>query len=130
MSYSVYSLHRRADLYGDDAEDFRPERWQEKLGLFRDETTTRWGYLPFNGGPRQCLGSTCTMLCYMSTRALTGVIVDFAMTETAYTVVRLLQRFSVVEKPDDEVDERTGREQQTMTLVLAITNGCRVRLAN
>ena len=70
------------------------------------------------------------MLCYMSTRALTGVIVDFAMTETAYTVVRLLQRFSVVEKPDDEVDEKTGREQQTMTLVLAITNGCRVRLAN
>jgi hypothetical protein len=62
--------------------------------------------------------------------ALTVSIVDFAMTETAYTVVRLLQRFSVLEKPDDEVDERTGREQQTMTLVLAIKNGCRVRFAN
>jgi hypothetical protein len=61
---------------------------------------------------------------------LTVFIVDFAMTETAYTVVRLLQRFSVLEKPDDEVDERTGREKQSMTLVLAITNGCRVRLAN
>jgi cytochrome P450 len=57
VAYSVYSLHRRADLYGADAENFRPERWQEDLGLFRDETTTRWGYLPFNGGPRQCLGS-------------------------------------------------------------------------
>ena len=57
VAYSVYSLHRRADLYGKDAEDFRPERWQEELGLFRDETTTHWGYLPFNGGPRQCLGS-------------------------------------------------------------------------
>jgi hypothetical protein len=52
------------------------------------------------------------------------------MTEAAYTVVRLLQRFSVLEKPDDEVEERTGEEQQTMTLVLAITNGCRVRFAN
>ena len=57
VAYSVYSLHRRADLYGADAEDFQPEQWQEDLGLFRDEITTRWGYLPFNGGPRQCLGS-------------------------------------------------------------------------
>jgi uncharacterized membrane protein YjfL (UPF0719 family) len=57
-------------------------------------------------------------------------VVDFAMTEAAYTVVRLLQRFPVLEKPDDEVEVRTGKEQQTMTLVLAITNGCRVRFAN
>jgi hypothetical protein len=52
------------------------------------------------------------------------------MTEAAYTVVRLLQRFPVLEKPDDEIEVRTGKEQQTMTLVLAITNGCRVRFAN
>ncbi|KAI9761985.1 MAG: hypothetical protein M1840_001514 [Geoglossum simile] len=58
VAYSVYSLHRRADLYGEDAEEFRPERWEEDLGLFRDETTAKWGYLPFNGGPRICLGST------------------------------------------------------------------------
>lgn len=57
-------------------------------------------------------------------------VVDLAMTEAAYTVVRLLQRFPVLEKPDDEVEVRTGKEQQTMTLVLAITNGCRVRFAN
>jgi cytochrome P450 len=57
VAYSVYSLHRRPDLYGEDAEDFRPERWGEDLGLFRDETTSKWGYLPFNGGPRICLGS-------------------------------------------------------------------------
>jgi hypothetical protein len=57
-------------------------------------------------------------------------VVDFAMTEAAYTVVRLLQRFPVLEKPDDEIEVRTGKEQQTMTLVLAITNGCRVRFAN
>lgn len=53
----MYSLHRRADLYGEDAEDFRPERWDEDLGLYRDEVTKNWGYLPFNGGPRICLGS-------------------------------------------------------------------------
>jgi hypothetical protein len=80
------------------------------------------------------VSAPCCVACYINdsanVHALTVPIVDFAMTEAAYTVVRLLQRFSVLEKPDDEAEERTGREQQTMTLVLAITNGCRVRFAN
>lgn len=36
----------------------------------------------------------------------TVMIVHFAMTEAAPTVVRLLQRFSVLEKPDDEAEEK------------------------
>lgn len=48
--YLVWSMHRRTDLYGPDAADFRPERWE----------TIRpgWEYLPFNGGPRICIGRT------------------------------------------------------------------------
>ncbi len=57
MAYSVYTLHRRPDLYGIDAECFRPERWDEDLPLFRDRVTQNYGYLPFSGGPRICLGS-------------------------------------------------------------------------
>ena len=50
-------MHRRKDLYGDDAERFRPERWEDKdLPLYRDEINAAWGFLPFNGGPRVCLG--------------------------------------------------------------------------
>lgn len=30
----------------------RPERWDEDL----PEYTKTWGYLPFSGGPRICLG--------------------------------------------------------------------------
>lgn len=39
--YSVYAMHRRKDFYGEDAEEFKPERWE----------TLRpgWEYLPFNG---------------------------------------------------------------------------------
>ncbi|EZG04409.1 hypothetical protein H106_05341 [Trichophyton rubrum CBS 735.88] len=46
--YSAFSMHRRTDIYGPDALEFKPERWE----------TIRpgWGYLPFNGGPRICLG--------------------------------------------------------------------------
>ena len=39
--WSSYAMHRHKDIYDEDAEDFRPERWE----------TLRpgWGYLPFNG---------------------------------------------------------------------------------
>lgn len=60
VTYNVYALHRRQDLYGQDADDFRPERWEEKnQPLYRDPTTRAWGYLPFNGGPRSCIGRKC-----------------------------------------------------------------------
>jgi cytochrome P450 len=42
-----------------DAEGFRPERWDEDMPLNRNPTDAKWGYLPFNGGPRICLGSKC-----------------------------------------------------------------------
>lgn len=51
VAYCVYAMHRRKDIYGEDADQFRPERW-EGDGL-RD---IGFAYLPFNGGPRQCLG--------------------------------------------------------------------------
>jgi cytochrome P450 len=48
VAYSLYAMHRRTDLYGTDAEEFRPERWENlKPG---------WEFLPFHGGPRACLG--------------------------------------------------------------------------
>lgn len=58
VAFCIYAMHRREDLYGKDAEEFRPDRWDEDLPLFRDESTAVWGYLPFNGGPRVCLGRT------------------------------------------------------------------------
>lgn len=51
VGYNAYAMHRRMDYFGSDAETFRPERWE----------TLRpgWEYLPFNGGPRICLGRMC-----------------------------------------------------------------------
>jgi hypothetical protein len=57
VAYSVYTMHRRPDLYGMDAELFRPERWDEEMPLGHNDTNAKWGYLSFNGGPRICLGS-------------------------------------------------------------------------
>ena len=47
-SWVVYSMHRRPDLWGEDADGFRPERWEGLAPGFK--------YLPFNAGPRICIG--------------------------------------------------------------------------
>lgn len=46
----LYSMHRRTDLWGADAAEFRPERWEGLLPGFN--------FLPFNGGPRICPGKS------------------------------------------------------------------------
>jgi cytochrome P450 len=74
VGYNVHIMHRRKDIWGDDADQFRPERWIGRR--------PGWEYLPFNGGPRICLGQ------------------QFALTEAGYVVVRMLQRFDKVENMD------------------------------
>lgn len=54
--WSVYAMHRRKDLYGQDAEDFRPERWMDDPSTGKRGLRVGWEYLPFNGGPRICIG--------------------------------------------------------------------------
>lgn len=74
VAYSVHAMQRRRDIWGEDAEEWKPERWGQggvKVGW--------WEYLPFNGGPRICLGQ------------------QFALAEAGFVVVRLLQRFEGVE---------------------------------
>ena len=55
---------------------------------------------------------------------------DFALTEAAYTVVRLLQQFPVIRLPVGQKIELMGVEKQTMTLVLSSTEGCMVDIAS
>lgn len=82
VQYSVFALHRREDIYGSDVLEFRPERWAENPLL-----GAGWGYLPFNGGPRMCLGQ------------------QYALTEVGFTVARVLQRYETMEAifPNEEV---------------------------
>jgi cytochrome P450 len=54
IGWSLWAMHRRKDIYGDDAEEFKPERWidtPEAKGI-----RPGWSFLPFNGGPRICIG--------------------------------------------------------------------------
>jgi hypothetical protein len=125
--YSAYCLHRRQDLYGLDAEIFRPERWEEAAILSKNPTDRAWGYMPFGGGPRVCLGSKPSP-CLLSVARLLVLAVDFALTEVAYTIVRLLQRFPSIALADGEKVEPVGVEKQAVTIVLRSTDGCKVKL--
>ncbi|KAF2687986.1 cytochrome P450 [Lentithecium fluviatile CBS 122367] len=86
IGYSTLVMQRRADLYpppesGFPAVDkFVPERWDHW-------TPKTWTYVPFNGGPRICIGQ------------------NFALTEMGYTLVRLLQKF---ERVDNKMDGSPG----------------------
>lgn len=45
--YNAHTLHRNLEVYGPEADEYRPERWEKlKLGC---------AYIPFSGGPRICL---------------------------------------------------------------------------
>ncbi|KAF8684599.1 cytochrome P450 [Rhizoctonia solani] len=78
MPYSVIHMHRRKDLWGPDAEDFDPERWLDER-LKKYVTPNPFIFLPFNAGPRICLGQ------------------QFAYNEASYFLSRLLQRVESIE---------------------------------
>lgn len=47
---SSHAAHRNTRYFGDDANEFRPERWED----MKHESQ---GYIPFNSGPRACPAS-------------------------------------------------------------------------
>ncbi|MEE2733567.1 MAG: cytochrome P450 [Pseudomonadota bacterium] len=47
---SPYLIGRRQDVWGDDADSYRPERWLENRGAKPSE------FFPFGGGHRTCVG--------------------------------------------------------------------------
>ncbi|KAJ4478450.1 cytochrome P450 [Lentinula aciculospora] len=110
--YNTFLIQRRKDLWGDDADVFRPERWLRRnlndtnvdIAVDADvlESSNIQGsdgdglrkfindpfiFLPFHAGPRVCLGQ------------------NFALNEASYFLVLLLQRFKSFELAEDSMPE-------------------------
>ncbi len=86
VNYIIHITHNREDIWGPDVLEFKPERWISRR--------PGWEFLPFNGGPRICLGQ------------------QFALTEAAYVIVRMLQRFDALENCETDP---VVRHQYTLT---------------
>ena len=78
VGYSTLLMQRRRDLYPPISKDFPydplewvPERWATW-------TPKSWQFIPFNGGPRICIGQS------------------FAMIEMGYTICRIMQNFDLL----------------------------------
>ena len=70
VMYSIYLSHRHPD-YWEQPGEFRPERFDKNI----ENKRPPFVYLPFGGGPRNCIGAT------------------FAQIEAKIVLSRLLQRF-------------------------------------
>ena len=77
VNVNLGAMQRDKDIWGDDANEFRPERWEDMK--------TGWHYIPFSGGPRVCPGQQLTLA------------------ECAYVLASLLQRFETMENRDPEM---------------------------
>ncbi|XP_044492340.1 cytochrome P450 704C1-like isoform X2 [Mangifera indica] len=51
--YTAYAMARMPYIWGDDAGEFRPERWLQN-GIFQPQS--HFKFVSFHGGPRICLG--------------------------------------------------------------------------
>ncbi|KAH9894448.1 cytochrome P450 monooxygenase pc-2 [Cubamyces lactineus] len=78
VAYSAFMLHRRKDYWGPDALSFDPDRWlDERLNKYF--APNPFIFLPFNAGPRICLGQ------------------QFAYNEISFFLIRLIQNVSDVQ---------------------------------
>ncbi|KAG0274791.1 hypothetical protein BGZ95_009459 [Linnemannia exigua] len=58
-------IHKLKSVYGEDAEEFKPERWMDPSTLTEEQRKATkfvtpemsWAYQPFLTGPRSCIGS-------------------------------------------------------------------------
>ena len=80
-----YGLHRNPRIW-DQPEVFEPERFTPE----NESKRHRFAYLPFSGGPRQCVGD------------------DFAMLEGVLALVMVMQRYRIRMVSDKEVYPKFG----------------------
>ncbi|KAK0449729.1 cytochrome P450 monooxygenase [Desarmillaria tabescens] len=86
LSVPSYTIHRDPVVWGDDIEEYRPERWFE-----RDNGLIQKTFNPFSLGPRACVGR------------------NLASLELQIIVSSILRRFHfVLEDPDAELPTREG----------------------
>ncbi|KAM5532170.1 hypothetical protein V8D89_014195 [Ganoderma adspersum] len=86
LSVPTYTIHRDREVWGEDVDAFRPERWFE-----RDKNLVQKTFNPFSFGPRSCVGR------------------NLANLELLVIVASIFRRYEfVLEDPAIQLDTREG----------------------
>lgn len=86
LSVPTYTIHRNTQAWGEDADQFRPERWFE-----RDHAAMQKAFNPFSYGPRACVGR------------------NLASMELLIIISSIFRRYHfVLAEPDKPLDTREG----------------------
>ncbi|KAI8089521.1 cytochrome P450 [Halteromyces radiatus] len=99
VALSPIVSHHSTDIWGDDALEFRPSRWDEPLA----KNVSPYEYYPFLAGSRQCIGNR------------------FAMVEMKILLALLIMDLKYTEKPGFEFIKKqsiTLRPHPNMTLLV------------
>uniref|UniRef100_A0A0D9WLC5 Cytochrome P450 n=1 Tax=Leersia perrieri TaxID=77586 RepID=A0A0D9WLC5_9ORYZ len=71
INYMIYAMGRMTYLWGEDALEFRPERWIVN-GIFQQESPFK--FVSFNAGPRICLGKE---FAYRQMKIMAAALIHF-----------------------------------------------------
>ncbi|KAI9508525.1 cytochrome P450 monooxygenase pc-bph [Russula earlei] len=86
LSVPSYTIHRDREVWGDDPEVYRPERWFE-----RDNDAIQRTFNPFSYGPRACVGR------------------NLAVLELLVIISSIFRRYELIlEHPDEPLSTREG----------------------
>ncbi|KAJ3499852.1 hypothetical protein NLJ89_g10052 [Agrocybe chaxingu] len=86
LSVPSFTIHRDKRIWGDDVDDFRPERWFEQ-----NQADIQKTFNPFSIGPRACVGR------------------NLAYLELQLIIASIMRRYDIVlESPDQKLETREG----------------------
>uniref|UniRef100_A0ACD5XMT3 Uncharacterized protein n=1 Tax=Avena sativa TaxID=4498 RepID=A0ACD5XMT3_AVESA len=72
VTYNSYAMGRMESVWGEDARDYRPERWLDPTeGTFRPESPFR--FTVFHAGPRICLGKE---MAYIQMKSIVACVLE------------------------------------------------------
>ena len=101
VEMDLYSLQRDPDIWGPDAEQFRPERWTKGRPLWE----ANWQYEPFLGGLRMCPAQ------------------NQVITQLSYLLVRVAQNFQAVKNRDS-----VWEYEENIKMTIESRNGVKIAL--
>ncbi|KZS96656.1 cytochrome P450 [Sistotremastrum niveocremeum HHB9708] len=117
VNVPIISLNRSTEIWGEDAAEYRPERW-EKVPEIAHEVPGVWGDLmTFIGGPRSCIGYKFSVI---EMKALIFTLIRAFTFELSDPTLEIYGKTSIVTRPLVRGQEEKGNQ---MPLKVSLVGG-------